>query len=104
MEDKYIELLKYSNPDKVLKNAKKIYGKDIKLSISTRKNKKYMIYDDRNNKWIHFGSFNPPMEDYTYHNDQKRQLNYLSRATKIKGNWKSNPYSPNNLSIKLLWS
>ena len=104
MEDKYSELLKYSNPIKVLENAEKIYGKDIRLSISKRKNKKYMIYDSINDKWIHFGSFKPPMEDYTYHNDNKRRLNYLSRATKIKGNWNSNPYSPNNLSINLLWN
>jgi hypothetical protein len=34
--------------------------------------------------------------------EQKRK-SYLARATKIKGNWKSNKYSPNNLAIKILW-
>ena len=29
---------------------------------------------------------------------------YLSRATKIKGNWKDNKYSPNNLAINILWA
>jgi hypothetical protein len=28
---------------------------------------------------------------------------YLSRATKIKGNWKADKYSPNNLAIHILW-
>jgi hypothetical protein len=28
---------------------------------------------------------------------------YLARATKIKGNWKSDKYSPNNLAIHILW-
>ena len=32
----------------------------------------------------------------------KRYL-YLSRATNIKGNWKINKYSKNNLAIKILW-
>ena len=34
--------------------------------------------------------------------EQKRK-SYLARATKIKGDWKSNKYSPNNLAIKILW-
>lgn len=34
--------------------------------------------------------------------DEKRRL-YRARATKIKGNWKDDPYSPNNLAINLLW-
>ena len=34
--------------------------------------------------------------------EQKRK-SYLARATAIKGDWKSNKYSPNNLAIKILW-
>jgi hypothetical protein len=34
--------------------------------------------------------------------DQKRR-NYLARATKIKGDWRSDKYSPNNLAINVLW-
>ena len=44
------------------------------------------------------------IEDYTKHQDLKRLNNYLSRATKIKGNWKKDKYSPNNLAINLLWN
>jgi DNA adenine methylase len=34
---------------------------------------------------------------------ESKRKSYLSRATKIKGDWKSNKYSPNNLAIKILW-
>lgn len=34
---------------------------------------------------------------------ETKRKSYLARATKIKGNWKSNKYSPNNLAIKILW-
>ena len=43
------------------------------------------------------------MEDWTFHKDNDRRNRYLARATKIKGNWRDNKYSPNNLSINLLW-
>ncbi len=33
----------------------------------------------------------------------KHRKNYLARATKIRGNWKSNKESPNNLAINILW-
>ena len=34
--------------------------------------------------------------------EMKRNVFHKSHEA-IKGNWKSNPYSPNNLSLKLLW-
>jgi hypothetical protein len=34
---------------------------------------------------------------------ETKRKSYLARATKIKGDWKSNKYSPNNLAIKILW-
>jgi len=34
---------------------------------------------------------------------KKHRDSYLKRATKIKGNWKDDPYSPNNLAIRILW-
>ena len=37
------------------------------------------------------------------HKDDKRRQNYLLRASHIKGDWKDNKYSPNNLSMHLLW-
>jgi DNA adenine methylase len=32
-----------------------------------------------------------------------KRKSYLARATKIKGDWKDDKYSPNNLAIKILW-
>jgi len=61
----------------------------------------------------HFG--NPKYHDYIIYSflehkgkvpegtaDKRREL-YRARATKIKGNWKKNKYSPNNLAINILW-
>lgn len=99
--DKYNELLKFSSPDEVYKKAKNFYGKDVIINVSTRKNKKYMIYDPNNDKWVHFGQMD--YEDYTRHKDKTRRSNYRARASKLPGNWKHDFYSPNNLSINLLW-
>jgi DNA-directed RNA polymerase beta subunit len=49
---------------------------------------------------VNFGS---NMEDFTKHNDEQRRQNYLKRSAGIRGNWKENKYSPNNLSRSLLW-
>jgi hypothetical protein len=103
-DPKYKELKKYSNPEIVYKNLKNIYGKDIILMLSPKENKKYRIYDYFNNKWVDFGQMNPPMEDFTKHKNLDRRYKYLSRSLNIKGNWKSNPFSPNNLSIYGLWN
>ena len=92
------ELNKYSDFKTVNDNAKRLYNKEVFLS--TRKNKKYMIMND-DNHWVHFGQLG--YEDFTKHLDEQRRLNYLKRSTKIKGNWKDNIFSPNNLSINLLW-
>ena len=88
---------KVSDIKKVNKLSRMIYKKTVEPS--TRKNKKYMIMNDDHN-YIHFGDLR--YEDATVHNDPVRISRYLKRATKIKGNWKNNKYSPNNLSINLL--
>ncbi len=98
-DDLYI----YSDPIQAQKNAVKYLGKDTILYKSSRPNKKYMVYDDYDDKYIHFGSMKPPYEDYLKHQNKKRQSNYLARASNIKGNWKDNKYSSNNLSINILW-
>ena len=99
--DKLKELMKISNPAKVLKNAIKYFNNpNVKIYVSSKKDKKYMIIG-LNGKAVHFGQIG--YEDYTKHNDLNRRNSYLARATKIKGNWKDDPYSPNNLSIALLW-
>ncbi len=88
-----------SNPAKVKANFRKYKGNDdAKLELSEKKDKKYKVIID--GKAIHFGS---TMPDFTKtQNEQKRQ-SYLARAKGIKGDWKANKYSKNNLAINLLW-
>ena len=100
---RFNQLLNVSNPEKVLKNMKKYFKKDVpELFISNKKNKKYQILDQNTNKFVHFGSL--AYEDFTKHKDLQRQKNYIIRASNIKGNWKSDKFSPNNLSLYLLWN
>jgi hypothetical protein len=95
------DILKYSNPTIAQKMAYKYLGKNAKLYRSTVKNKKYKIFDPHNEKWVSFGQMG--YEDYTKHKDDARRKNYLTRSAKIKGNWRDNKYSPNNLSRNILW-
>ena len=89
-----------STPSKVRANFRKYKGNDdVKLELSEKKDKKYKVIID--NKTVHFGS---TMEDYTKHKDESRRKSYIARAKCIKGDWKSNKYSPNNLAINLLWN
>lgn len=93
---KDIEL--YSNPEIVLKNAKKIYGNDVEIDYSTKKNKKYMIKNPNNNEWVHFGAMD--YEDYTKHKDKKRREAFLVRNHK----WADAPlYSPSFMAFYILW-
>lgn len=85
----------------VLQNAIEYLGRDVDIQPSTRKYKKYMIFNPETEKYIHFGDNR--YEDFTQHRDKDRQRLYLARATNIRGNWKSDKYSPNNLSINILW-
>lgn len=95
-------ILKYSNPSKAQKKAYQYLGKSKgKLYPSTRKNKKYMVCDTNHKKWVSFGQLG--YEDYTKHHNKERRKNYLTRSSKIKGNWKKNKYSANNLSRHVLW-
>jgi hypothetical protein len=87
-----------SNYSVVYAKAIRKYGRPI--YISNRKNKKYMI-EDPSGKLVHFGDSR--YQDFSVHADIERRARYLARATKIPGAWKNNKYSPNNLSINLLW-
>lgn len=91
----------YSNPIQVKMNAIKYLGENVPLYYSTRSSKKYMVITP-DNKLVHFGQ--QGYEDYTKHQDEKRRKSYLARSTKIKGDWATNKYSPNNLAIHLLWN
>lgn len=95
------KLFKYSNPKQAQRMAYKYLGKTAKLYPASNIQKKYRIYDHKHNKWINFGQIG--YEDYTKHKDKKRRKSYLTRSRAIRGDWKRNPYSANNLSIHILW-
>ena len=94
-------LRRYSDPTIAQNNAYAYLGKHAVLYQSNRKNKKYMIYNPDAQKWIHFGQIG--YTDFTKHQNQERRLDYLRRTSKIKGDWRKDPYSPNNLSRNILW-
>jgi hypothetical protein len=79
MTEKETLILNYSNPKQVYKLARKYYGDDVLITLSTRKNKKYMIYNPESNKWVHFGQMYPPMEDFTKHKDKIRRKRFRDR-------------------------
>jgi len=95
------EILKYSNPKIVFKKAKEYLGNDVKIRVSTNRNKKYMIFNPNTERWVHFGQM--LYEDFTKHKDPIRRNSYLTRTANMRGDWKSNPYSANNLSRNILW-
>lgn len=94
---KYEDLLEISDPYIVYNKFKKIYPPDSELRISTRKDKKYMLWNPEKEKWFHFGS---TMEDYTYHGDKKRRNNFLRRNQKWAD---ADMYSAAYSSYNLLW-
>lgn len=88
----------YTNPNKVFQNAKRIYGNNVQIKLSTRKDKKYMLLNPNNNKWVHFGQ--KGFEDYTKHQDNKRRQLFKLRNQK----WaEQDIYTPGYLSYSLLW-
>jgi hypothetical protein len=91
----------YSNRRTAQSMAYKYLGRTAKLYPASNSQKKYSIFDKKNNRWINFGQMG--YEDFTKHHDKKRRKNYLTRSKNIKGDWASNPYSANNLSRKILW-
>ena len=97
---KYDELIRYSDPARVAKNAKKYFDKDTPIYISNRPTKKYMVKNP-DGKFVHFGEMG--YSDYSRHMDKSRRDRYLRRAMNISGNWYENPYSANMLAINLLW-
>jgi Family of unknown function (DUF5754) len=94
-------LYKYSSPKQAQKMAYKYLGKTAKLHPASNPEKKYMICDQTSNKWINFGQLG--YEDYTRHKNKTRRRNYLTRTAGMRGDWKSNKYSANNLSRHILW-
>jgi hypothetical protein len=98
----FTDILEYTNPRQAQKMATKYLGKKHgNLFRSTKKEKKYMVYDPKNEKWVHFGQVG--YQDYTRHKNKTRRKNYLTRSRGMKGHWKSNKYSANNLAMHVLW-
>ena len=101
---------KFHNTLKFLTQARKA-GKQtgynpIKLNLADDGIHK-LQYETPEGKIIKFGRLG--YGDFIYYKefdkniaDEKRRL-YRARATKIKGDWKKNKYSKNNLAINILW-
>ena len=95
------DLFQFSNPRLAqLKLRTYLDDKNAVLFKSTNKNKKYMIITPQH-KRVHFGQIG--YEDYTKHGNDQRRQNYLNRTENIRGDWRENKYSPNNLSRNILW-
>lgn len=95
----YLEIIKYI--------AKK-YGYDPELINFTNDKKHKLIYD--NVKFGGYNNFDFIQYLYKFLNNEiseeellNHRKKYLARATRIKGAWKDNILSPNNLAIRLLW-
>jgi hypothetical protein len=96
-----MEIYNYSNPTIVFRKARQVFGKNVIIEISDKPTKKYKIYNPIQDKWVYFGAMG--YQDFTKHNDLKRRDNYLRRTANMRGEWRNNPYSANNLSRWLLW-
>ena len=88
----------YSNPKQVLKMAKEYFGKNVDIDYSTKKDKKYMILNPDNGKWIHFGQMG--YEDYTKHKDKQRREDFRRRNSKWAN---AKQYTPAYMAYYLLW-
>lgn len=89
------------NMKNVILMAKKAGYDPERIMPPTRKNSKlsYLTPDGRR---INFGNKHYP--SYDRHMDIDRRERYLQRAKGIRGGWYNDPYSPNSLSINLLWN
>jgi hypothetical protein len=96
-----MSITEFSNPNVALRKAKAYLGPSVNFKLSNNPKKKYMVLNPETNKWIHFGQMG--YEDFTKHKDDKRREKYLKRTANMRGNWKENEYSPNNLSRNILW-
>jgi hypothetical protein len=95
-------IYKYSSPAQAQKMATKYLGKTAKLYPANNPVKKYMICDPVSKKWVNFGQLG--YEDYTRHKDKTRRHNYLTRSAGMRGDWKKNKFSANQLSRRVLWN
>lgn len=85
-----------SDPETVQRKAFDLLGPWAQIYFSTRKNKKYMIWDG--SRFVHFGEAG--MTDYTKHKDESRREKFLKRNHK----WgEAEVLTPAWLSYYILW-
>jgi len=95
------KIYKFSNPKQAQKMAYRYLGKTARLYPANKDGKKYKICDRNNGNWVNFGQLG--YEDYTKHKNKTRRKNYLTRTSRMSGDWENNRYSANNLSRNILW-
>ena len=97
MQDNKLKVLKlYSDINEVNRRAHELGLGDV--YESSRKDKKYMLYDPYVGRMVHFGQIK--YEDYTKHHDEKRRELFKKRNWR----WQYSPrYSRSWLSWNLTW-
>ena len=82
------------------KNGKKVkLNKPFLTPGGPKKRAVYVKNDKGNTVKVSFGDPHLSIK----RDDPERRKAYRNRAENIKGNWKNNKYSPNNLAINILW-
>ena len=99
------DLIKISDPAEVKRRFEKYRGAaKATIEPSPRPDKKYLIrvaaVGGMRGRAVHIGSTLP---DFTKHGDEARRKSYLARSAGIKGDWREDKWSANNLSRALLW-
>ena len=102
---KLSELIKVSDPTEVKRRFERYRG-SAKATIepSPREDKKYLIRVAATNgvrgRAVHIGS---TLADFTKHGDEAKRKSYLARSAGIRGDWRDDKWSANNLARALLW-
>jgi hypothetical protein len=113
------DLVKISDPAEVKRRFEKYRGSEkATIEPSPRADKKYLvrvapaggvrtgtagavrIERSVNGRAIHIGS---TLADFTKHGDEAKRKSYLARSAGIKGDWRDDKWSANNLARELLW-
>ena len=102
---KLSDLLKISDPVEVKRRFEKYRGTSkAEITVSPRVDKKYMIpvapAGGVRGRIVHIGS---TMADFTKHGDEVKRKSYLARSAGIRGDWRDDKWSANNLARALLW-
>ena len=91
----------FSNPKIVDKKAKQYLGKNVKIKLSDKPIKKYMVLNPNTHKYVYFGQMG--YEDFTKHNDTKSKERYIARHSRYEIWTKSGVDTAGWLSRFILW-